>query len=387
LPTPGSLPIPIQMVIKSFEPEIVQQPTILFRGRESYFWKRKIFKDVKPYDGVSSNDSHPRGQDFHFLIVFDPQRFLVVEPAGVDEIIGYLSQWDPGKEFIFSILGTPFFAVSPGILKKLGTNLKEDKELAARLRNNENVRMIHLKDEGFEVLVLEKHLKRIENAVIDFQVKTLTANGVIIEDLGHFFIEGMVPIGTGTRISSGVVIKGDSSIGKDVHLYPHVYIENSSIGDHCIVLPGSIVRDSVLEEHVQIGPYTHLRNGALVKKGAKMGNFVEMKKSVLGEGSKSMHLTYIGDATIGKNVNIGAGTITCNYDGVRKHRTVIEDDVFIGSGTELVAPVVIGKNSYVGAGSTITEQVPQDALAVARKKQRTLPGWVTRKRSKKVCHS
>lgn len=98
-----------------------------------------------------------------------------------------------------------------------------------------------------------------------------------------------------------------------------------------------------------------------------------------------MHLTYIGDAKVGKNVNIGAGTITCNYDGVRKHQTIIEDGVFIGSGTELVAPVVIGKNSYIGAGSTITERVPQDALAVARQKQRTLSGWVTRKRSKKIC--
>jgi acetyltransferase-like isoleucine patch superfamily enzyme len=373
------------MVIKSFEPEVIQQSTSLFRGRAGYFWKRKIFKDVESYDCVSVNNNHVSGQDFHFLIVFDPHRFLVVEPGGIDEIIVYLSQWDPEKEFIFSIEGTPFFAVSAGIFKKLGSNLKENSELAVKLRINKNLRMIPLKDENFEVLVLEKHLKRVENAVIDYQIKTLTANGVIIEDLGHFFIEGMVPIGAGTRISPGVVIKGDSSIGKDVHLYPHVYIENSIIGDHCILLPGSIVRDSVLEEHVQIGPYTHLRNGALVKKGAKMGNFVEMKKSVLGEGSKSMHLTYIGDAKVGKNVNIGAGTITCNYDGVRKHQTIIEDGVFIGSGTELVAPVVIGKNSYIGAGSTITEQVPQDALAVARQKQKTLPGWVTRKRSKKNC--
>jgi NDP-sugar pyrophosphorylase family protein len=374
------------MVIKSFEPEIIQQPTSLFRGRESYFWKRKIFNDVEPYDCVSHHDRSPAEPGLQFLIVFDPKRFLIVGSEGVDEIIAYLSQWDPEKELIFSIEGTPFFAISSGILRELGPNLKEHKELAVKLRNHENVRMIQLtKDEGIEVLDMEKDLKRIENAVVDYQIKTLTANDVIIEDLGHFFIEGMVPIGTGTRISSGVVLKGDSKIGKNVYLYPHTYIENSIIGDYCIVLPGSIVRDSVLEENVQIGPYTHLRNGTLVKKGAKMGNFVEMKKSVLGEGSKSMHLTYIGDAKIGKNVNIGAGTITCNYDGVRKHQTIIEDGVFIGSGTELVAPVVIGKNSYIGAGSTITEKVPQDALAVARQKQRNLLEWVNRKRRKKVC--
>jgi len=147
-------------------------------------------------------------------------------------------------------------------------------------------------------------------------------------------------------------------------------------------LPGSVVTDSILEENVRIGPYTHLRNGAVVKKGAKMGNFVEMKKSVLGEGSKSMHLTYIGDAEIGEKVNIGAGTITCNFDGVKKNKTVIEDGVFIGSGVELVAPVVIRKNSYVGAGSTITHEVPEDSLAVARGKQRNMPGWVKRKKHK-----
>jgi bifunctional UDP-N-acetylglucosamine pyrophosphorylase/glucosamine-1-phosphate N-acetyltransferase len=195
-------------------------------------------------------------------------------------------------------------------------------------------------------------------------------------------VEGSVPIGEGARIASGVVIKGASKIGKNTVLYPHVYIENSIIGDNCTVLPGCIVNDSTLENNVQIGPYTHLRNSALVREGAKMGNFVEMKKSTLGKGSKAMHLSYIGDAEVGEKVNIGAGTITCNYDGVNKNKTVIEDNVFIGSGTELVAPVTIRKNSYVAAGSTITEEVPEDSLGVARQKQRNVIDWVKRKRKK-----
>jgi bifunctional UDP-N-acetylglucosamine pyrophosphorylase/glucosamine-1-phosphate N-acetyltransferase len=133
---------------------------------------------------------------------------------------------------------------------------------------------------------------------------------------------------------------------------------------------------------VQLGPYCHLRNGSLVQAGAKMGNFVEMKKSVLGRGSKAMHLSYIGDATVGRKVNIGAGTITCNYDGMKKNPTCIGDNVFIGSGTELVAPLTVHSDSYVAAGSTITEDVPRYALAVARQRQKNIAGWVLRKKKK-----
>jgi bifunctional UDP-N-acetylglucosamine pyrophosphorylase/glucosamine-1-phosphate N-acetyltransferase len=137
-----------------------------------------------------------------------------------------------------------------------------------------------------------------------------------------------------------------------------------------------------VEKNVQLGPYCHVRLNSLVREGAKIGNFVEMKKSVLGQGSKAMHLSYIGDATVGRKVNVGAGTITCNYDGVNKNPTRIGDRVFIGSGTELVAPVSIQNDSYVAAGSTITEDVPRHALAVARQRQRNIRGWVLRKRRK-----
>ena len=136
----------------------------------------------------------------------------------------------------------------------------------------------------------------------------------------------------------------------------------------------------IRKHNASIGPFAHLRPAAIVKKGAKVGNFVEMKKSTLGARSKASHLTYLGDSTIGSDVNIGAGTITCNYDGIKKHKTVIEDGAFIGSNTEIVAPVVIGKKAITGAGTTVTTDVPENALAISRVKQVNIYGYALRKK-------
>jgi bifunctional UDP-N-acetylglucosamine pyrophosphorylase/glucosamine-1-phosphate N-acetyltransferase len=236
--------------------------------------------------------------------------------------------------------------------------------------------------EPFTCLDARRERHAVEAAITALQLDWLRQKGARVESGGNFFLEGLPPVGRGSLIGFGVVIKGDCRIGRNVTIYPNCFIENSRIGDGCTLLPGSIVRDSILEKHVQLGPYCHVRNGSLVRRGAKMGNFVEMKKSVLGPGSKAMHLSYLGDATIGGKVNIGAGTITCNYDGKKKNPTTIGDRVFIGSGTELVAPVTVNSDSYVGAGSTITEDVPRHALAVARQRQKNIPGWVLRKKKK-----
>jgi bifunctional UDP-N-acetylglucosamine pyrophosphorylase/glucosamine-1-phosphate N-acetyltransferase len=142
-----------------------------------------------------------------------------------------------------------------------------------------------------------------------------------------------------------------------------------------------VVREARLEDDASIGPFAHLRPGAVLRRAAKVGNFVEMKKAELGEGSKANHLSYLGDAKIGKGVNIGAGTITCNYDGHKKYDTVIGDDVFIGSDTQLVAPVTIGKGAVIAAGATITADVPPDTLAIARVQQINRPGWASRQRA------
>jgi bifunctional UDP-N-acetylglucosamine pyrophosphorylase/glucosamine-1-phosphate N-acetyltransferase len=193
----------------------------------------------------------------------------------------------------------------------------------------------------------------------------------------------------------------EASLGRDVVLYPNVRIEGrTKIGDACIVYPGSRIIDSVLaagvtikdhsviEEsdiasHAAIGPFAHLRPKSIIGEGAKVGNFVEIKKSTLGKGSKASHLSYIGDATIGRDVNIGAGVITCNYDGYEKFPTVIGDNVFVGSDAQLVAPVTIGRGALIAAGATITRNVPEDALAISRVPQEIREGFAARRRRMK----
>jgi len=222
--------------------------------------------------------------------------------------------------------------------------------------------------------------REIENIIINYQIGYYLSKGIVFKDYSNFYIEGLPAIGNGTSISTGVFLNEKSIIGKNVELFPNCYIENSIIEDSSIILPGSIIRDSHVKSKTLIGPYSHLRNGVVIEQRAKVGNFVEMKKTIFGRDSKAMHLSYLGDADVGENVNIGAGTITCNYDGVNKNPTTIKNGAFIGSGTELIAPVTIEENSYIAAGSTINENVPSDSLAIARQKQRILKDWSKRKK-------
>lgn len=203
--------------------------------------------------------------------------------------------------------------------------------------------------------------------------------GVTITGRDVYIEEGVV-IGQDTVILPGCSIGGATAIGEDVAIGPNVVIRDSVIGNGVVIEPFSSLEGVTTEDGVKIGPFARLRPGAVLKKNAKVGNFVEMKKAVLGEGSKANHLTYLGDAEIGSGVNVGAGTITCNYDGKNKFKTIIEDGVFVGSNTEIVAPVTIKKNAVIGAGSTITMDVPEDALAVSRVKQRHIDGYARRRK-------
>jgi len=207
-------------------------------------------------------------------------------------------------------------------------------------------------------------------------------NGVTIIDPSTTYIQNDVVIGHDTTIYPGTVITGNSVIGSAVTIFSNTEIHNSTIGD-TVTIRQSVITDSIVESHVQIGPFAHIRPNSEIKSKAKVGNFVEVKASSLGEGSKVNHLSYIGDAEVGSNVNVGCGTITVNYDGAKKHKTIIEDDSFIGCNTNLVAPVRVGKNSLVAAGSTITKDVPADALAVARNKQENKDGYAPKLKSKK----
>jgi bifunctional UDP-N-acetylglucosamine pyrophosphorylase / glucosamine-1-phosphate N-acetyltransferase len=211
----------------------------------------------------------------------------------------------------------------------------------------------------------------------------LMASGVTLEDPATTYVDGGVVVGPDTIIKPNVTLQGRTRIGSGSIIHSGVRIVDSELAggvtilDHCLVLGARIA------EGAAVGPFAHIRPDTEICAGARIGNFVELKKTRLGAGSKANHLAYLGDATIGERVNIGAGTITCNYDGVRKNRTVIEDGVFIGSDSQLVAPVTIGRGAYVAAGSTITKDVPADALGIARGRQENKEGWAKLKKQQR----
>ena len=211
--------------------------------------------------------------------------------------------------------------------------------------------------------ILDRHLQ---------QGVTLLGDGI--------YIEQDVRIGRDTVIFPFSYLRGTTLIGEGASIGPHAVIKDSQLGDTVTVEPFCSLDGVTAESNVKIGPFSRIRPTTILKEGVKIGNFVEVKNSVIMENSKANHLSYLGDAEIGKEVNIGAGTITCNYDGKKKHRTLIEDGVFVGSNTELVAPVRIGKDATIGAGSTITQDVPDGALAVTRVKQKHIEGYARRKK-------
>lgn len=212
--------------------------------------------------------------------------------------------------------------------------------------------------------------------------RALMLAGVTLEDPPSTFVDDAVTVGRDTIIGPGVTLQGRTTVGSDCRIHAGSRLTNATLADRVTILDGSIVLDSEVGAGASVGPYAHLRPGSVLREGARVGNFVELKKTTLGAGSKANHLSYLGDATIGEGVNVGAGTITCNYDGTAKHRTVIEDGAFIGSDAALVAPVTIGKDAYVAAGSTITEDVPAESLGVARGRQVNKTGWARKRRAK-----
>ncbi len=211
--------------------------------------------------------------------------------------------------------------------------------------------------------------------------RELMLNGVTLEDPAATYIDMDVEVGADTVIGPGVLLEGRTTVGERCRIHTGARLTNATLGDGVIVLDRSIIVDSRVGANARIGPFAHIRPDSDVAEDAHVGNFVELKKTRLGRRSKANHLAYLGDAVIGDEVNVGAGTITCNYDGVNKHKTVIEDGVFIGSDSQLIAPVTIGKGAYVGAGSSITDDVAPDALAIARGRQSTKPGWASARRA------
>ncbi|MCL5671284.1 MAG: bifunctional UDP-N-acetylglucosamine diphosphorylase/glucosamine-1-phosphate N-acetyltransferase GlmU, partial [Acidobacteria bacterium] len=226
-------------------------------------------------------------------------------------------------------------------------------------------------------------LAQVERILRTRKAEALMREGVTIVNPDVTYIDAEVEVGRDSILEPGVSLLGKTQVGRDCTIRAYSTISDAVLGNGVLVRPCSVIAGCQIASDVIIGPFAHLRDGAIIEAGARIGNFVEVKKSRVGRGTKASHLTYIGDAQIGEQVNLGAGTVTCNYDGEKKNRTVIEDDVFIGSGTMLVAPVRIGKGSYVAAGSTITEDVQAESLALGRARQINKDGWA-RKHKKKA---
>jgi bifunctional UDP-N-acetylglucosamine pyrophosphorylase/glucosamine-1-phosphate N-acetyltransferase len=193
--------------------------------------------------------------------------------------------------------------------------------------------------------------------------KPRSRDGVIVVDAGTAYIDPAVEIGAGTTIEPNTTIRGASRIGENSVIGPNTVLVNATVGDGCRVF-ASVIEDSVLDDEVHVGPFSHVRGNSHIESAVHLGNYVEVNRSRVGKGTKSHHFSYLGDAEVGEDVNIGAGTVTCNYDGVSKHKTIIEDGAFSGSDSMLVAPLRIGKNSATGAGSVVTRDV-EDGAKVA----------------------
>lgn len=235
-------------------------------------------------------------------------------------------------------------------------------------------------DEGLGVNSRQQ-LARAERVVRERIRIQWMQEGVTLHDPATTWIDADVRIGQDTVLHPHVTLEGRTSLGQDCVIRSHTRLTHTTVGNGVVIQDSCVITDAQLEDSISVGPFAHLRPGSIVRRKAKVGNFVEMKKAELGEGAKANHLSYLGDARIGKNVNIGAGTITCNYDGYHKFETVIEDEVFIGSDTQLVAPVKVGRGSVIAAGTTITQDVPPDSLAISRTVQANRVGWASKRRA------
>ena len=223
-------------------------------------------------------------------------------------------------------------------------------------------------------------LARLQQAAKEEIAMFHQRTGVKVLDAANTYIDPRVTIGAGTVLLPGTILRGETVIGEDCVIGPNAMIVDSQI-DRCCTVNASQVYESVLGESVHVGPYAHIRPNCRLANGCKVGAFVEIKNAVFGPGAKMSHLTYVGDADVGSGVNFGCGTITSNYDGFQKHRTVIGDGAFIGCNTNLVPPVTVGSGAYIAAGTTVTRDVEPDALAISRVRQENKPGWAKTNRA------
>ena len=225
-----------------------------------------------------------------------------------------------------------------------------------------------------------KQLARLERIFQRGIADKLLTDGIGLADPDRIDVRGELIVGSDSFIDVNCVFEGKVTLGEGVNIAPGCVIKNSTIASDCIIKPYTVIEDAMIERQAEVGPFSRIRPGTLLRENSRVGNFVEIKNTELGENSKAGHLSYLGDSEIGKDVNIGAGTITCNYDGANKFKTVIKEGAFIGSDTQLVAPVTVGKYATIAAGTTVTKDTDDDTLTLSRSAQKSIKGWARPKK-------
>ena len=326
-------------------------------------------------------------------LVEDPSGYGRIKRDEGDNVVGIVEEKDATKEerFINEINSGTYCVKSSFLwnaLNKVNTRNKQKEYyltdiVGSAYKNSLKINGSVVLDSDEVVGVNDRLDLSLVESILKWRTnESLMRSGVTLIDPEITYISPKVKIGRDTTIYPNTHIYGETQIGRNCIIGPSTWIDDSKLGNGITIKSSCYIISAVIRNNVTIGPFAHIRPEAEIMDGAKIGNFVEIKKSKIGQGSKVSHLSYIGDTMMGKDVNIGAGTITCNYDGINKHKTTIEDNVFIGSDTMLVAPIRIGKGATTGAGSTISKDVPGDSLAIGRARQTIIKDWKRKPKEK-----
>ena len=308
---------------------------------------------------------------------------------GDDDGLAKIVEHADASEEVLAIdeINAGFYAFGLGLLRREVASLNSDNaqgelyltDVGARAATGGTVTVIEVPFDEIRGINTRVDLAEVERNARRDICKKWMLEGVTITDPDRTYIDaGIAEIGRDSWLGPGVCLRGTTAVGTGVRIDTGVVLTDVTVGPNTWIKPHSVLSETTIGEAVQVGPFTHCRPGTVLDERVKVGNFVETKKTHLMAGAKASHLAYLGDASVGQAANIGAGTITCNYDGFNKHRTTIEAGAFIGTDSQLVAPVTIGRDSYVGAGTTVTKDVPRSSLALSRAKQVNIEGWADR---------
>jgi len=347
---------------------------LILNGDMPLFSSEQIEKLLQKHTASNSTIS------FFSTYVFNPEGYgRIVERDGILNIVEEKNCTEDEKSVTKVNAGV--YAIKKSFLLEALDKIQKDKTsgefylVALAAKQGEKIQIIPAPFDDVRGVNTLQELWAVEQVQRSRLIEYWMDRGVRFELAQNIHIDIDAKIGEGSFIGTGVHLLGNTEIGEDCFISAFTILENTTVGNGSLIRSHSVIQDSAIGKDTQIGPFARLRNGVVIKDNVTVGNFVEMKKSTVGDNSKIKHLSYVGDAKVGNKVNIGAGTITCNYDGINKHQTVLKDGVFIGSNSTLVAPVTIGENAYTAAGSTINKDVGSGDLAIARSRQENKKGY------------